>query len=75
MTAENNTVEIFKTNVQETGQAAKLVPVLLEHFPLSKITFDLDDCDKVLRIEGLEIHIPDVIRSLNSAGYSCELME
>ena len=45
-------IEVFKTNVQEFSEAQKLVALLRKHFPNSKINFDLDDCDKVLRVEG-----------------------
>jgi len=44
-------IEVFKTNVQEISQANKIVAVLLEHFPGSRINFDMHDCDKVLRVE------------------------
>ncbi len=45
-------VEVFKTNVEEVSDASKIVTILLQHFPDSTINFDLDDCDKVLRIKG-----------------------
>ena len=45
-------IEVFKTNVEKTNDADKMVRLLLEHFPQSKINFDLHDCDKILRVEG-----------------------
>ncbi len=44
-------VEVFKTNVEEVSDASKIVTILLQYFPDSTINFDLDDCDKVLRIK------------------------
>ena len=48
-------IEVFRTNVGERSQAQKLIDLLLKHFPGSRINFDLDDCDKVLRVEGRNI--------------------
>ncbi|HKO79522.1 MAG TPA: hypothetical protein VJU78_03965 [Chitinophagaceae bacterium] len=44
-------VEIFKTNVRNKREAAKIIKLLLAHFPHYKINFDLNDCDNILRIE------------------------
>ena len=46
------TVEIFATNVQEVSQAKDLVNILLKIFPEYLINFDLEDCDRILRVES-----------------------
>ena len=56
-------VEIFKTNVQDAAVANYIVEQLLERFPMYTINFDLEDCDKILRIEGEKIN-PALICSL-----------
>ena len=48
-------VEVFKTNVKKAGEAKRVINELLHHFPDKKINFDLQDCDKVLRVEGENI--------------------
>jgi len=68
-------VEVFKTNVQELDQSKTLIQKLLEHFPKSKINFDLDDCDKILRAEGSDIQPEKMIEVLNSNGYQCRVLE
>ena len=68
-------VEVFKTNVQETEQAELLIDLLRQHFPGSKINFDLDDCDKVLRIEGIDFITGNVIDALKQQGFMCNLLE
>jgi hypothetical protein len=68
-------VEVFKTNVKRDHQAKEIVDELLQHFPGSKINFDLKDCDKVLRIDGYNDIAPDVIRALKSKGFFCEELE
>lgn len=67
-------VEIFKTNVQEVNESKQIVQTLLEHFPLYNINFDLEDCDKILRIESFFIEIKNIKSILNSLGYQCELI-
>lgn len=68
-------VEVFKTNVQQLKQAKALESELASQFPLIKINFDLEDCDKVLRVEGRKF-VPDkVIELLHSNGYFCQIME
>ncbi len=68
-------VEIFKTNVEEQDQARVLLQVLSQQFPLSKINFDLDDCDRILRIEAEAIPQDIVITLMTSKGYQCCILE
>jgi hypothetical protein len=67
-------VEIFKTNVDEVGQSEILISQLLQHFPGSKINFDLEDCDRILRIAERSIVPEVVIALLATQGYHCELL-
>jgi hypothetical protein len=68
-------VEVFKTNIKETSQAAQLVALLRRHFPDSKINFDLDDCDKVLRVEGENFITRKVMRLVKEKGFICNLLD
>jgi hypothetical protein len=68
-------IEVFKTNVQEDGDAGMLVAMLLEHFPGSEINFDLEDCDKILRIKHNKIAPHEVVPILNKKGFACEVLE
>jgi hypothetical protein len=67
-------IEVFKTNVQETDQSKMIVGKLLEHFPNSIINFDLEDCDKILRIHASSISNHKIIELVNSCGYHCEVL-
>lgn len=67
-------VEVFKTNVQEVAESRILTQKLLEHVQVAKISFDLEDCDKVLRIEGESFLADEIIDLVISAGYQCEVM-
>lgn len=65
-------VEIFATNVQEISEATQLVKFLHKIFPDYLINFDLDDCDKILRVESDEIDTKEIIKLLNSKDIRCE---
>ncbi|CAA9201043.1 hypothetical protein ACHRVW_14090 [Flavobacterium collinsii] len=67
-------IEVYKTNVQEVEQSLLIVGRLLEHFPDSRINFDLEDCDKILRIHGSSISNQRIIELLDSYGYHCEVL-
>jgi hypothetical protein len=67
-------VEIFKTNVNEIELAEKLVRQLLNQFPDSLINFDMEDCDKILRVEAPAVIPEKIIAILNSNGYSCKVL-
>lgn len=68
-------IEVFKTNVQETVQAKKIVTILLQHFPDNKINFDLYDCDKILRVEGKSFCAEKIKTLVIENGFSCDLLE
>ena len=66
------TIEVFKTNVKSL-QAAKRLKLLLEKLlPGCKINFDLEDCDKILRIKGDNVDKEIIIGLMNCYNYSCE---
>jgi hypothetical protein len=67
-------VEVFKTNVTDQRSAIELTEMLCNCFPGCRISFDLDDCDHILRVEGQAI-CETVITLLQDKGYFCEVLE
>nr|WP_197486598.1 hypothetical protein [Mucilaginibacter sp. L294] len=67
-------IEVFKTNVQEKDRSKVLIQKLLEQFPASKINFDLEDCDKILRVEGKDFCAHRIIELLKLNGHYCEIL-
>ena len=65
-------VEVFKTNVQKINDSKLLIRKLLEHFPNTRINFDLSDCDKILRAEGENILPEKIVELVSSSGYYAE---
>jgi hypothetical protein len=68
-------VEVFKTNVYEEDRSKALLRKLLVHFPNNKINFDLEDCDKILRVEGKDILPEKIMEILNEEGHDCEILD
>lgn len=68
-------VEVFKTNIQDEDSANKIVIELLEALSGFRINFDLEDCDKVLRVESEKIVPEAIIGILNRKGFLCEVLE
>ena len=67
-------VAVFKTNVLEVNESKAIIQKLLAHLPDSRINFDLEDCDKILRVEHNIILNNEIILLVNTAGYKCEVL-
>lgn len=66
-------VEVFRTNVPNRRTAAELLRCLRARFPTWRITFDLSDCDRVLRVETPDAppDAPAVAAVLHARGFHC----
>jgi len=71
----HTSVEIFKTDVNESVHAEQLMALLRRQFPGSRINFDLEDCDKVLRVEGPNLRAAVVVDLLRENGFRCLILE
>ncbi len=71
------TVEVFKTNVLNKDTAQSILAEIGSHQPEYKCNFDLDDCDKVLRIEnaGGRIDAELVFKILEKNNHSGAILE
>ncbi|MBS1636136.1 MAG: hypothetical protein JST26_09485 [Bacteroidetes bacterium] len=67
-------VEVFKTNIQTADNAQVLRQAILKTFPETDISFDLEDCDRILRIEGRQIDPEGIIRTLAEHGFWSEVL-
>ena len=70
-------VEVFKTKVNDEDQARILLERIRMDFTDYKVNFDLDDCDKILRVESYNqpIEISILMETLRSYGIEIELLE
>ncbi|RZJ69859.1 hypothetical protein [Flavobacterium sp.] len=67
-------IEIFRTNISKTTDARNMVLSLMSLYPTGKITFDLEDCDKVLRVETLRLKPDAIISLMQASGFACEIL-
>lgn len=67
-------IEVFKTNVDSPHKASELSEALTHRFVFSRVSFDLDDCDRILRIAGDAINAGSVIAFVNQRGFECALL-
>ena len=68
-------VLVFKTNVTSKTKVNK-VRTLLTSFPsIRQWNFDLEDCDKILRVEGKNIPQKKIVRMVTENGYQCSVLE
>ncbi|MCX2681569.1 hypothetical protein OOZ15_16565 [Galbibacter sp. EGI 63066] len=68
-------VEIFKTDINREDIAQQVIAMLNAYFPKSDINFDLEDCDRILRIETETIAVNTVERILKDSGFYCKVLD
>jgi hypothetical protein len=70
-------VEVFKTNVESPHAARQLTQALTERIPAARISFDLEDKDRILRIETQwqNLDVAQIIAFLREERFACEVLE
>jgi hypothetical protein len=69
-------VEVFRTTVTDRDLAAELIRKIENTFDSYSAHFDLDDCDKILRIStpSGKVEAPLLISLLKNAGVQAEVL-
>lgn len=65
-------VLVFKTNIGCVNCRQTVGQTLGTFGNTIRWTIDLDDCDRVLRVETTTVSAEVIIESLGRAGFSCE---
>lgn len=68
-------IEVFKTNVSSEKNSKIIIDALHLLLPNAKINFDLEDCDKILKIESSSIAAHIVIEYLLLFDTRAECLE
>jgi hypothetical protein len=68
-------IEVFVTNIHRGKDAQQVLSLLRSRFPKALITFDLEDCDRVLRFENSDPFQAEVIEIVRSKGFQIKVME
>lgn len=69
-------VEVFKTDLKSHAAAAEMIGAVHAEFPHCKVTVDLDDCDRIFRIQcDREIAcVERVLTILTEGGCNAQLL-
>lgn len=67
-------IEVFKTNITEQSIASDVIADLKLLFNDATISFDLEDIDRVLRVQHPTLIPQKVIDNLNKKGYLCVVL-
>ena len=69
-------IEVFKTNVKQRGQAKLLINQIHQTFSNYIANFDLDDCDKILRVKSTTgvIQSSRLVDLLKHFGFHAEVL-
>ncbi|WP_236675860.1 hypothetical protein [Chryseolinea lacunae] len=69
-------IEVFKTNVHDRSVANMLIDRIHETFVEYRVTFDLEDCDKILRVKsfGGTVQCHEIIALLGAFGFHAEVL-
>ena len=68
-------IYVFKTVVKTKTQVKKLKPLINQIIPSDKWNFDLEDCDKILRIDCEENIVLKIVDLLNIHKFNCVELE
>lgn len=73
---EMKVVEVFKTNIKNPDTAQLIIEKLKELLPGTKINFDLEDCDCILRVESVcsEIDVNEIMRCVRELNFEIEVL-
>lgn len=67
-------VEIFKTNIANSMQAGLVLQLLEEQWPQYMANVDLEDCDRILRVESDSVENEKIVSLMHLHGYACEVL-
>ncbi|RYY30400.1 MAG: hypothetical protein EOO04_04940 [Chitinophagaceae bacterium] len=69
-------IEVFRTNVHDSFYAAIIIDHIQCRYPDYRTNFDLDDCDRILRICCVHaVDIQAVIQLVDELGFSASVLE
>ena len=68
-------VEVYKTNVSNSEAACVILHQIQTKIKGVKATFDLSDCDHVLRVEHIEFDVKLISQIVSEMGFSASPFE
>ncbi len=70
-------IEVFKTNVENSNEADLLIKNIERMFSDYKVNFDLEDCDRIMRVKSRTggINSENLIKLLNLSGFNASVLD
>lgn len=68
-------IEIFKTNLINAKQCNDVKATLKQVLPNARIVFDLEDCDRILKIDVQHLNAGVIKQIIRSQGYEIEILD
>ena len=72
LTEEKYDVSVFKTNLTSENDLRKIAVRFAPDSRIKRWNVDMQDIDRVLRIESQQVNAKEIINNLAEAGFSCE---
>lgn len=66
---------IFKTDINSKADFLRIRKELFNTYNLKECTVDLEDKDRILRVVGNNLKIPDITLSVNTIGFTCKELQ
>lgn len=68
-------VEVFKTNIEAPGEAGILVRLIEKEFKDHSAHFDLEDCDRILRVESSgPVKCSEIMELFHYLGFHIDIL-
>lgn len=68
-------VLVFRTSVSSKRKIRQIKPLLDQTLSHAKWSFDLEDCDKILRVETTENVALKIVSTLTKIGFECKELD
>ncbi len=70
-------VEVFRSDIYDAATAAHLLKLIHNMLPLYTATFDLEDCDRILRVQCRQepVNADKLIAVFHAEGFRAEVLE
>ncbi|MBK7427114.1 MAG: hypothetical protein IPI60_08815 [Saprospiraceae bacterium] len=67
-------IEVYSTNITTRKDAMRILKAFRLEFPAASLFFDLEDCDKIMRVVGSIDIIPMIPDWLKTFGFDCSIL-
>lgn len=67
-------IEVYKTDIKLDTDVSLITKILNRKYPNLKIDFDLEDCDNILRIEGIDFCSENIMNIVVETGFCIEIL-